>query len=259
MTTAIATVAGGAPDVAIRLGVAMFALQASIGTANDLLDEAADRMAKPVKPLPLGLISRRLARVLLAVALLAGLSLAALSGVTTLAVAVLGTADGLVYDRWLKGTAWSWLPFAIGIPLLPVFAWLGVAGELPAAFGWLIPAAVIGGAGLAVANQLADLERDRAAGTETTAVRLGPGRAWTVIAVLQAVVGAIAAISVLTAPGRGAGLVGVALGGVVIAAGVVASRGASPARRERAWELQAIGLGLLGAGWVGALAEGGVL
>ena len=31
-----------------------------------------------------------------------------------------------------KGTAWSWLPFAVGIPLLPVYGWLGAAGALPA-------------------------------------------------------------------------------------------------------------------------------
>ena len=34
-------------------------------------------------------------------------------------------AIGLAYDLRLKGTAWSWLPFAVGIPILPVYRLAG--------------------------------------------------------------------------------------------------------------------------------------
>ena len=40
--------------------------------------------------------------------------------------AILGV--GLLYDLRLRGTALSWFPFAVGIPLLPVYAWLGATG-----------------------------------------------------------------------------------------------------------------------------------
>ena len=114
-------------------------------------------------------------------------------GLVALAGAVL--AIGYAYDLRAKGTAWSWLPFAIGIPLLPVFAWFGTTGELPGSFAILLPAAVAAGAALAIANALADVERDRAAGLRSVALRLGPERAWTVQAVLLAAVVAAALVS----------------------------------------------------------------
>ena len=111
-----------------------------------------------------------------------------------LALAVL--VIGYAYDLWFKGTAWSWLPFAAGIPLLPVFGWLGTTGRLPGVFAMLVPVAVVGGAALAIANARADAERDAAAGTDSVAVRLGPGRAWAVnaglvTAVILAAVGTL--------------------------------------------------------------------
>ena len=38
-----------------------------------------------------------------------------------------------------EGTAWSWLPFAVGIPILPVYGWLGATGSLPGLFHRLVP------------------------------------------------------------------------------------------------------------------------
>jgi hypothetical protein len=63
----------------------------------------------------------------------------------------------------------------------------------------------------------------------------------------------------LAARGGGWGLAGVAGGGIVIATGLSVGRSARPARRERAWELAAAGVGLLAAGWVAAMAEAGAL
>ncbi len=44
-----------------------------------------------------------------------------------------GTATGYAYDLRLKATAWAWLPFAVGLPLLPVYAWVGATGRVPGA------------------------------------------------------------------------------------------------------------------------------
>jgi 4-hydroxybenzoate polyprenyltransferase len=259
VTAALILIAGGSAEVATRLGVAMFALQAAIGTANDLIDEPLDRGRKTGKPLPRGLVSRAAARALAIGALVIGLGLSAVSGLPVLLVAIAGCSIGLIYDRWLKGTIWSWLPFAIGIPLLPVYAWLGATGRLPAPFLVLIPAAVVAGAALALANLLADLERDQAAGAESAATRLGADRAWLLCSALFVVVALVAAGSLAALSGRGLGLAGVVSGGAIVAAGLVIGRGSRPALRERAWELEAAGVGLLAAGWVAAIAAAGAL
>src|SRR6476469_6672903 len=60
---AVALVAGADPAAALRLGVSMTALQASIGTVNDLVDVALDTGRKPGKPIPAGLVSIRGARI----------------------------------------------------------------------------------------------------------------------------------------------------------------------------------------------------
>ena len=99
-----------------------------------------------------------------------------------MALAVLILAIGYGYDRFAKGTAWSWLPFALGVPLLPVFGWLGAAGTVPAVFAILLPTAVVAGAALAIANARADVDRDAAAGVTSVATALGPDRAWVVAA-----------------------------------------------------------------------------
>jgi len=228
----------------------MFALQASIGSLNDLVDAEADAGRKPGKPIPAGTVTRTEARLVLALGAGVGLILAAGSGpaVGLLGVAVLAVGYG--YDLLAKGTAWSWLPFAIGIPLLPVFAWFGAVGRLPEAFLVLLPAAVAAGAALAIANARTDLERDSDAGLDSVAIRLGPGSAWAIEAALLVAVVLVALGSLMVSDGGTAGRVGAAAAAVVIAAGLAWGRGAAVQRRQRAWEIEAIGVALLAAAWL---------
>ncbi len=144
-TVAIALVAGGDPATAVRLGGSMLALQASIGALNDIVDATADAGRKPGKPIPSGVVSPALARGVVVLGAATGLALVAASAPWLLMIAVLILAVGYGYDLRAKGTRWSWLPFAIGIPLLPVFAWFGVAGRLPGSFAILVPAAMLAG------------------------------------------------------------------------------------------------------------------
>jgi geranylgeranylglycerol-phosphate geranylgeranyltransferase len=235
---------------ALRLGGSMVALQASIGALNDLVDAPIDAGRKPRKPIPAGHVTRPEARLIVALGAGFGIGLAAPSGpgLALLATGILAVGYG--YDLLAKGTAWAWLPFAVGIPLLPVFGWFGVNGSVPAAFGILLPAAVVAGAGLAVANSRTDRERDLDAGLDSVAIRLGPTRAWAVEAGLLGSVVAVAIVSVWLHGGDTGALAPTIGAGIVIAAGLAIGRDATPARRERGWEVEAVGVALLAVAWL---------
>jgi 4-hydroxybenzoate polyprenyltransferase len=235
---------------AVRLGVAMTALQVSIGSLNDIVDAPHDRGRKPAKPIPGGLVSLGEARAVAIGGAVLGLALALPSGAATVVLALVVLAIGYAYDLAFKGTPWSWLPFAIGIPLLPVFGWLGATGGLPASFTILLPVAVIAGAALAVANARADVERDAAAGVDSVATRLGLGRAWVVNAGLLGMVMLLAGATLLAQGAPPLAMLGALGAAVVIGIGVILGRHADSAGRERAWELEAVGVGLLAAAWL---------
>jgi 4-hydroxybenzoate polyprenyltransferase len=227
----------------------MTSLQAGIGAVNDLRDAPADAAGKPAKPIPGGLVSRQVAAVVAVGAFAVGIGLSIPSGWGTVAIALAGVGVGLAYDVWLKGTAWSWLPFAVGIPLLPVYAWYGGVGSLPAAFAILVPAAMGSGAALAIGNARADAERDAASGVESIATALGPRRAWTIQLAILAAVGivAVASAAAVATVGQLALVAGAALIPVLAS---IASRDVSPSARERAWELEAVGIAALGVAWL---------
>ena len=157
----------------------MTALQFGIGATNDIVDAPRDAGHKPGKPIASGLVSPSIAGAVAVAGFGGGLVLSSVSGPPTVVVAIVVILIGLAYDLRLKGTAWSWLPFAVGIPILPVFGWLGATGTLPPVFGILVPVAVAAGAALAIANALADVERDQAAGTVSIATYSVPAaRGW---------------------------------------------------------------------------------
>lgn len=258
VVAAVSLLAGADTAVAVRIGVSMTALQASIGTLNDLVDAPRDAGRKPGKPIPAGVVSPGLGRLVVVAAGVVGLALAVASGGPLLVLGLIVLGIGYGYDTWFKGTAWSWLPFAVGIPLLPVFGWLGAAGGLPPGFAILVPAAVAGGAALAIANARADMERDAAAGINSVALRLGPARSWTIHAALLGGV-IVAAIITLAAAGgvSPAAVLAAAGAAVLIAVGVVIGRTGDRVQRERAWELEAVGLGVLAVAWLAGIRLGG--
>jgi 4-hydroxybenzoate polyprenyltransferase len=249
-TLVLALVSGGAPADAVRLGIAMTSLQFAIGALNDVVDASADAIAKPAKPIPSGLVGPGLARWFAAGAAAIGIGLSAPSGWGTVAIAVAVLAVGFAYDLWFKGTAWSWLPFAVGIPLLPVYAWFGATGALPAAFAVLIPAAVAAGAALAIGNARADYERDLASGVASIATTLGARRAWTVEVVLLGAIGVVAVLSAGATGGSIGRVAIVGLAGLIPIGAALGSARLNPAGRERAWEAEAVGVALLAVAWV---------
>ena len=235
----------------------MTLLQLGIGIVNDLVDAPRDAGRKPGKPIPAGLVPIGPARALAVGCFAAGLGLAALIAPIVGLLAVVVIAIGLAYDLRLKGTAWSWLPFAVGIPILPVFGWVGATGALHPAFLVLVPVAVVAGAALAIGNALVDVERDRAAGSSSIAIELGENRAARLGAVLLAAVLAVALASAWVAGRAGAELAAMAvLGGAPVVAALLV-RGADSGSRERAWQVEAVGLAGLAIVWMSGL--GGTL
>lgn len=236
----------------------MLGLQVSIGALNDLVDAPRDTGLKPGKPIPRGAASARDARTLSGAGLLVGLLLATPSGPGSVAVSVACVACGYAYDLRLSRGPWSWLPLAIALPLVPIYAWVGVTGTVPTMLLPLIPIGVLAGAGLSIANGLADLERDLVAGSDSIAVRLGRRRAWAAHATLLVAAIALAvlfrAVWPATAASQGfpVALGGAGLGAAAILAGIGSGGGGGPLRRERAWELEALGVAILGAGWIAA-------
>jgi geranylgeranylglycerol-phosphate geranylgeranyltransferase len=256
---AIALIAGSSADIALRLGLGMLAIQFAIGSGNDVADAQADRVAKPAKPIPAGHISAGVAAGVCASAACIGLVAAASVGAGALVVCVLGLADGLLYDLRLKSTPFAWMPFAAGVGLLPLYAWWGARGSVPVAFVGVVAMAVAAGAILALANAWADIEGDRLTGTSSIAVFLG-GR-WTLLidGLLLAAVQVIAVATIVMVSGlstlaaaavAGCGLswLGLSLAGI-----------GSVSLRPLVWEVQAIGLAVLGMTWLAALSASGLV
>jgi 4-hydroxybenzoate polyprenyltransferase len=256
VTVALALLAGASGGRALLLGASMLAIQLSIGTFNDLLDLPADAVAGRSKPLVDGRVGARPALGVGVACGLAGLVLAGFAGLATGLVACAGYGIGLAYDLRLKASPWSWLPYAAGIPLLPVFAWIGATGELPVPILVLAGLGVLGGASLAIANALADAERDTASRTTTVATALGRPRAIRLGALLALLVAGITTTSAFALAGWIPGTWVTAAGAAGIVAGLMLG---FKGRLQRAWEVQAIGLAILAAGWVASLAAAGIL
>jgi 4-hydroxybenzoate polyprenyltransferase len=248
------SIVAGAPAVdAVWIGASMALIQFGIGATNDVVDAPTDAGLKPGKPIPAGVVSKAEGSFVAIAAFAAGALLAVPSGPLLVGLAVVVAGIGLAYDLRLKGTAWSWLPFAVGIPILPVYGWVGSGSPLPSFFAILVPAGVAAGAALAVSNALVDVDRDRAAGVESVALRLGADRAWavhTALLGLVATAAVVSAVALVSLPGA----IAVAVGGVVPLAGAAMARGTEAGARERAWEVEAIGMAILAIAWLGVVA-----
>ncbi len=254
---AVALVAEAPLTLALVLGSSMTTLQFAIGALNDLHDAPTDAGRRPPKPIPAELISADAARVVLVVAASIGLSLAATAGTFLLLLAALVLVIGFGYDLAARGTTWSWLPFAVGIPILPVYGWLGATGELPPWAVALVPAAAFAGAAIAVANARADEDRDRTTGVVTVATSLGDLGSRLALLIWW---GGAATITIGWLVGAGAdvgAITPVALALAVVAAGVALGWAGRPERREWGWRIQAVGAALAAVTWLLAATRSG--
>lgn len=153
------------------------AMQFSISAFNDYFDRHVDA-GRADKPLVTGAISPRAAATTGAVLALLAIALSLPFGFWLMLLTIAGLGGGLLYDVGLKYTLFSWLPFSLAFPTLPVWAWVGVHpnGPFPLQLLWVVP---VGGAlafSIHLSDTLPDLASDSRAGVRGLAHRLGVGR-----------------------------------------------------------------------------------
>ena len=173
---AIATIATpGVPALAplIALLVAVCLVNAGIGALNDYCDRDLDARSKPSKPLVQGLVRPWQALVLGLATLVAGLATTRWLPWPARVSAVVYATAGVAYDLGLKSTRWSWAPFVVAFPLLPIWSWTAVRGW-DRRLRWVYPVGAPLVLGIHLANTLPDLAADRRSGVQGLAHRLGP-------------------------------------------------------------------------------------
>src|SRR5437762_6549036 len=153
-------------------------MQISIAMINDYCDRRLDAAGKPEKPIPRGLVHPR-------EALVAGLFMIVLMVLLLLPLPPLALLVSLLYltlaqayNLGLKSTPLSGIVFALAMPLIPLYAFVGV-GHIPPVILWFVPAGFLLGIALNLANSLPDLEEDEAQRMRTLAVVVGVRRAVT--------------------------------------------------------------------------------
>lgn len=257
LVLALYLVAGGTLAAAAALALGMLALQFAIGAVNDLADADADAVAKPGKPIPSGLVSRRTATGVAVTGAIIGLGAYAVHGPLTFTLALAMLGCGLAYDLRLKGLGLGWLCYAVAFPLLPLSTWLAASGSLPPRSELLLPVAALAGPTLQLANGLVDLERDRIAGIRSLSLWLGRRDSIVTLAALSAAVYGVAWITLLASGPTVGPLVAMALATVCAGIGITLSAAGRAEVRERGWQLQLVGIALLAGGWLLAVAQKG--
>ena len=248
---ALATVAGAGPSAAGLVALTMLGVHTCIGASNDYLDRHRDR-GRPEKPIASGALPPSAGLLLSAVGITVGLVAAAQVSTLTFALAVTGALVGATYNVWLKHTALSWLPFALGVSIIPAFAWSTVSSVLPAPILTLSLISLPGGAALALQNSLADRALDLQSGMRSAAVRLGERTAFGLLALLHLVT--LTALLAF-APGNTSPTT-LAVAALLLAIGVACSATRSRWARQRGWEISAAALAVAALSVALATAEG---
>jgi 4-hydroxybenzoate polyprenyltransferase len=246
---------GGHPDAGryVLVLIAMFGGQIAIGAVNEYRDRALDAVTNPAKPIPAGSVQPWEALLIAGVALVVMVAAGRALGILPLLLVCLGTGAGLLYDLWLKRTVWSWLPYLIALPLVPIWVWISLARYQPLLL-FLYPLGALMALSVHLAQSLPDIEGDRAAGSLGLAARLGRGRALTAC-------GGEAVIAAGSVPPAAAGLGG-SITPALAAASVVVIGAAFSILRYRvapSWvirhlfRLMTTGAVILAVGWILAI------
>jgi 4-hydroxybenzoate polyprenyltransferase len=239
----------------VRLLGAMLGAQLAIGVVNELVDAELDAVAKPDKPIPAGLVSLRGARF---VAILGVLLMSLLSvgfGWAAFMFCALGAGTGIAYSVWLKRTMWSWIPYLVALPLIPIWVWSAL-GRVDSGLLAIYPVGAPAIVAVQVAQSLPDIEVDRQSHIRTLAVVLGSDLARFTSWGAMIVAASLAAVLALRLT-QHADRVWIA---AIVSTGLVGLNALIWRRNDRAGILAcfpcvALGAGALGIGWAAALSN----
>lgn len=174
-TAAFALVAaGGWPgtlEMACLLG-AMLGGQLAVGAVNELVDVELDRLSKPHKPIPAGLVSQRGAMTVVVLGLLLMGAFSLRFSAEAFLLLTLANGVGIAYSIWFKRTVWSWVPYVVALPLIPIWVWTAL-DTVPLRMLAIYPLAIPAVISLQIAQSMPDITSDRTAGVRTLAVELG--------------------------------------------------------------------------------------
>lgn len=233
--------------------LAMFGGQVSVGVVNELVDVDLDRAAKQHKPIPSGLVTERGARIML----LAGLAMMVIGSVrfsfTAFSLCALGTGLGIAYSFWFKRTPWSWIPYVLAIPLLPIWVWSAL-DQVPASLLALYPIAIPALVAVQLAQSIPDIEGDARNGVRTLAVMLGIDGAR--VMCHGCIIASAALASVLapfTSNNAMYGWVGSVVAVTLVAVNAGIWRRDEHQGRMSCFPLVAAAVGVMGAGWALAM------
>ena len=241
----------------LMLFSSMFLISAAIGSMNDYLLRRS-RSGCPGRTSPSSVANPACnSAVVSGVAATAEYPVEVWSGWTTVAIALLPLASGMVYNFWAKGTIRSWVPYAISISALPVWAFVA-AGKFKPLVLLTLPLGILVSLAVNLANTLPDLPNDIRHGVKGLAHRLGPRRSIVVIwCSLGMAIGLLALSPVALGNKSQFFFPGLLLGSLLLLVMIVDySVSRSNESFKRGWYFTVILTALLGSAWVASLSSG---
>jgi len=159
------------------LFISIYLVLYSIGAMNDYVDQPLDSLSsRHEKPLVAGDLSQNVVVLLWLSTAIVGVAACYWFNLAAASIALLLWLAGASYNFWAKATRFSWLPFLVFYPSLPLWGFVA-AGKFKPSLLLTYPVCALLAVGLNVANTLPDLEHDRAGGVEGFTHRLGSVRA----------------------------------------------------------------------------------
>ena len=188
--------------------------QLFVGWSNDLFDVEVDRRAgRTDKPLANAEVSTATVKVAIVVALFSTVIASFANGLAAGALHLGAVGAATLYNRGVKATVFSAVPYAVAFGSVPSFVTLGLAHPRFAP-AWATIAAAALGAGAHFTQALADIESDTEQGVGGLPARVGP----TASLVAAALLLGLSALAALLGPGHPGK---VQLVGLAVATGLV--------------------------------------
>lgn len=228
----------------------MLLAQFSISALNDWADRHRDAEAERRRPLVLGVLSPGTALAIATVCGSLALMFVAAFGILPSLLVLLGIGAGWAYDLGLKSTPFSFVPFAVAFPLVPL--WVGtITGRPGSSMLMLLAAGVPVATAIHLADAIPDRQVDAAAGARTLAVALGRPRAELAVFLGLATGATMLAVSAVTRPALALGLAAAGWAAATCYLWLVGRTNRAEAQRWAKWIVVAGAL-LVTAAWLAA-------